>query len=134
MSFLKIKGLGGAQAPATVPEGDYDVVIAREPTIEVSSKDPSVTWIQVIFNFTNAEVANPQAIFHALFLPTKKSDEAQVNQSLHRIQLFCGCFGIAFDADGFDTEGVAGLTGRISVLEKEDEYGKKNTIKKFIQP
>lgn len=131
MTFLTLDGLGSAEEPTTQPEGVYEVSILSADTKQ-SPKDPDITWINVRMEILD----NPTAadIYLPLWLPAKKDTDKQVIRKLSRVKKFCSCFGVNFEEDGLELESLLGAVGNVLLKEEEDEYGRKNTVNKFIDP
>ena len=61
------------------------------------------------------------------------SDKQQFAQSLAAFQKFAACFGIDYSRPFSWEDDVVGLEGWVILgIKKDDEYGDKNIIKKYV--
>jgi hypothetical protein len=133
MDFSSVeKEIQDAPAPHILPKGTEAQVRIIGVNEGVSDKNNS-RWFMPRFDVP----ADPMAKeFNAFFwnpLDNSKLDEKQKQQNNYNFGQFVKCFGI--DLKSFDFESLAGKKGwAILGVQKDDEYGDKNTISKYIVP
>lgn len=120
MAFVKVAL--DAQEPEVAPDGEYDlrVVKCEEKKTGPQSKIPGEPMLTAMIIIEEPGVEY-LPIWHNLMIPTKNTVEENVVRYKLNIQRFLHTFGIAGDADGFDTDDFAGATGRSPVVQTEDE-------------
>ncbi len=120
MAFVKVAL--DAQEPSVAPDGEYDLRIVKcdEKKTGPNSKIPGepMLAVMIVIEEPGAEYL---PIWHNLMIPTKNTAEDNVQRYKLGIQRFLSTFGIAGDADGFDTDDMVGATGRCNVVQTEDE-------------
>lgn len=127
MTFLNVD-VTGAQEPKTMPEGEYLLVLLGVST-EVG-KDSNKPYLAVRFEIMDEPFA--KEIYHIISLPDKDDSEKVANGKAFRVREFFDCLGIPYGSDGAELEGCEGNTCWAQLIEREDDYGVKNIIKKFI--
>ncbi len=79
--------------------------------------------------------ADVQAVFNYLSLPVAEDDESTKNSKLRRIQRFADAFGIDYSSGSIDLEASVGKSAWVVLNEESDEeYGTRNTVKRFVTP
>lgn len=108
-------------------------VLARIISVQKGVSDTNdCTWYQPVFDVPD----DPLVVeFRAFFweLDREKLTAKQFARALSEFQKFATCFSLDYSRP-FDWEDdLPGLTGWVILgFKKDDEYGDKNTIKKFV--
>lgn len=129
MPFIKMAL--DAKEPVVAPEAEYDLRIFKveEKKTGDKSKRPGEPMLLVMMNIEEpGESYAP--IFHNLMLLTGNTPEE--HQQLYKlgVQRFLAAFNIPGDQGGFDTDDFIGATGRMLVIQGEDDKGDpRNEIK-----
>ena len=113
----------------TVPAGtEVEVQISSlEQEESKASGNPMLSCRLKILNEENVGSINSY-----LTLPIEADDDETKNSKLRRLKRFCESFGIDF-ANGIDLEAAVGKTSWAIVNEEiSEEFGAKNTIKRFV--
>jgi hypothetical protein len=118
MPFISVP-LDDVKEPKAVPEGEYDLRIIDAEDTE-SKKGNPMTVVRIAIE---GEDAMP--IRHYITYPDDNLPREQVQMRLLDLKRFLTCFGIPFDPSGFNSEDLAGATGRCMVIQEEanDESG-----------
>lgn len=111
-----------AQEPEVAPDGEYDLRIVKyeEKKTGPRSKIPGEPYVNAMIVIEEAGVEY-LPIWHILMTPTKNTKPENVQRYKLNIQRFLNVFGIAGDADGYNTDDFAGATGRCNVIQSENE-------------
>lgn len=114
MAFIKAE-LGNTKEPEAAPEGEYDLRIAKA-TRKDSKAGNKMT--EVILQI---EGGNFSPVFHYLIDVTR--DTAENVRQMRELELkrFLTVFGIKFEDGGYDDEDLQGATGRVFLIQEEDE-------------
>lgn len=117
MPFIKV-ALKDAQESEVVPEGEYDLRIAKAEDKDSKKGNPMTQVMIVIDGHPNAQPVN-----HFLLYPTKNDDENITNLRLRDTRRFLELFGIEWTPDGFDTDDLVGATARGFLGQEEGDDG-----------
>lgn len=114
----------------TTVEAGTEVEVQIGALEQGESKSSGNQMLTCRINVTSVD--NVGAIFHYLTLPGADDDENTKNSKLRRLKRFCESFGIDFSS-GIDLEAAVGKQSWAILNEETDEeYGARNTIKRFI--
>ena len=127
MSILDVN-LADVPDLTTVPGGtEVEVQISSLEQEESKAGNPMLTCRLKILNEENVGL-----ITNYLTLPIEADDDETKNSKLRRLKRFCESFGIDF-ANGIDLEASRGKTSWAIVNEEiSEEFGAKNTVKRFV--
>ena len=129
--------IADAEEPKVLPAGtEVKARIINVLTgISESERFNGCTWYQVLFDVPD----NPMVIeFNDFFwdLDRELLDAKSYSRSLYQFQQFAAAFGIDYSKPFSWTDDLVGKEGWMIVgLGKDDpEYGRKNTVKKYVVP
>lgn len=130
MPFIKM-ALDAKEA-SVAPEAEYDLRIFKveEKKTGDKSKIPGEPMLLVMINIESTDGSAYAPVFHNVMLLTNKTPTE--NHQLYKlgVQRFLAAFNIPGEADGFDTDDFIGATGRMLVVQGEDNEGNpRNEIK-----
>lgn len=109
-----------AKEPEAAPEGEYDLRIVKSEDGE-SKKGNAMTT--VFIRIEDAAIPNAAPIRHWLTYPDSQTPADQRQMRLLDIKRFLTVFGIPFEAKGFNTDDLAGATGRCYIYQEEGDDG-----------
>lgn len=129
MPFIQAP-LAEVKEDVQVPEGEYDLRVV-DVKVRESEKDDINTVYALTIAVESDEFPNAQPVRHWLTIPKPSHEYADLMwRSLKR---FLHCFGIPFEANGFDDGDLEGATGRCFVgVAEPDEQG--NTYNELRLP
>ena len=102
MGFIELN-LDGVQEASVVPEGEYDLRVAR---FEATTSKKGNAMYRAMVLVEDQEYNNALPINHFLVLPTNDDDTDVLNMKLRNIKRFLAAFGIAFEGTGYNDEDV----------------------------
>ena len=111
MGFVEVP-LGAAQEAEAVPEGEYDLRVAKFD--ETTSKAGNAMYKAIII-IESKYHPNPQPIVEYFTLPNGKDDE-HANMKMLNIKRFLAVFNVPFEESGFNDEDVPGALGKCHVV------------------
>ncbi len=123
-----------APEPKILPVGSE--VKARVVSVKsgISDKDEfdGYEWTMPLLDIPDEPLAREFSVFF-WDLDESKLTEKQFAQSLAAFQKFAACFGIDYSRPFSWEDDVVGLEGWVILgIKKDDEYGDKNIIKKYV--
>jgi len=129
MSLLDVT-TEGTQDLELLNEGDeVQVRIVNAEQVPVKSR-PGANQLSVRFDVPSNPLVDD--IYGFVSLPNeamRESDLKAYSKAVKRYQDFCKCFHCK---DATDSDDFKGMTGDVIVGIKDDEYGRKNTIKQYV--
>lgn len=78
------------------------------------------------------EYPDAPLIFHNIMLPFEGMEKRKYGNAMRNLKKFVVCFGLSMPLDVDDIKGQEGYA--IVGEESDEEYGDKNTIRKFVGP
>jgi hypothetical protein len=120
-----------APEPKVLPAGSE--VYARIISVRSGVSDKNdCAWYMPVFDVPD----DPMVIEFNKFmweLDKEKLDPKQFARALNDFQKFAECFGLDYSRPFSWEDDLVGLEGWVILgIQKDDEYGDKNTIKKFV--
>jgi hypothetical protein len=120
-----------APEPKVLPAGSE--VYARIIAVRSGTSDKNdCQWYMPVFDVPD----DPMVIEFNKFmweLDKEKLDPKQYARALNDFQKFAACFGLDYSRPFSWEDDLVGLEGWVILgIQKDDEYGDKNTIKKFV--
>lgn len=121
MPFIKL-ALDDVKEPEIVPEGAYDLRIAKVMDTESKAGNPMTVCTIII------EDAGTKAmpIVHYMTYPDEDLPADQKEFRLLDIKRFLQVFGIKYDPHGFDTDDLQGATAQKAFVMQEE--GKQDKV------
>jgi hypothetical protein len=127
-SFIQV-AMGDAPEEGLVEEGRYDLRIMNKELKDSKSGDRKVLHIMMGVE----GVPDVAPIMHFLVFPSGKDweeDKDMAKNFIRRVKRFCELFAVAWQADGFDANGLDGATAEAVLIKVEmgDDNVERNTI------
>lgn len=106
------------------------VRVTKEPEIKTSNNSGN-QYISMMLEVVNEP--NTAPIFHIAMLPSEDTDEATKNNYLRRLRDMFEAFGVDYSSGTIDLKALTGKSTWAALkVEEDDEYGRKNRIKRFL--
>ena len=125
MSELLDYNLDEAKPLTTLADGEE--IRLRITHLEKKNSKKGKPMLAMIL--TPVEIADAATIFHNLMLPTEGMEARQINQALLRLKAFVENFKLPWPLDPEEERNEEGYA--IVGEEEDEEYGKRNTIKRW---
>ena len=121
-----------APEPIILPKGTE--VKARIISVRSGISDKNnAQWYQPVFDIPSEPLATEFNDFFWDLLDADKLDEKQKARSIRKFKMFAEAFGIDYSKPFDWEEDLVGLEGwMILGVKKDDEYGDKNTVSKYL--
>ena len=119
--------LGDAKEPEAVPEGPYDLRIVKSEDGESKKGNPMTT---VYIKIEDPAYPNAALVGHWILHPTADTPPEQLQMRILEQRRFLECFGIPYEANGFNTDDLVGATGNSFLVQ---ETGDDNVVRNRLR-
>ena len=126
------KEIEDAPEPSILPRGSEVKarIIAMRDGI---SEKNDAQWYMPVFDVPDNPLAMEFNDFFWDLADRAKLDEKSQQRSLRKFKMFAQAFGIDYSKPFSWTDDLVGLTGWVILgVKKDDEYGDKNTVSKYV--
>jgi len=126
------KEIEEAPEPSILPRGSEVKarIIAMRDGI---SEKNDAQWYMPVFDVPDNPLAMEFNDFFWDLADRAKLDEKSQQRSLRKFKMFAQAFGIDYSKPFSWTDDLVGLTGWVILgVKKDDEYGDKNTVSKYV--